>query len=146
MTAETYPVKTKVLAYLTRQQHGKRQLLIFSHRDFPEAGLQVPGGSVEPDEDLQTAVLREVAEESGLTEFSSIAHLGERFFVAHDKGEIHQRHFFHLMINGQSPDRFLHHVSAGEADQGLAFQYEWFDLGKVPALAVEQDAMLTLLR
>ncbi|MEL7338959.1 MAG: NUDIX domain-containing protein [Bacteroidota bacterium] len=146
MTAETYPVKTKVLAYITRQQGGKRQLLIFSHRDFPEAGLQVPGGSVQSREGLQEAVLREVEEESGLTNFSKLTFLGERFFVAHDKREIHQRHFFHLRHNQQSPDRFLHHVSAGEEDQGLAFQYEWFDLGKVPALAVEQDAMLTLLR
>lgn len=145
MIAETYPVKTKVLAYITRQQDKKRQLLIFSHLGFPEAGLQVPGGSVESEEDLQTAVLREVAEEAGLTEFSAIDYLGEKFFVAHTKREIHQRHFFHLVINGQSPDRFLHHVSAGEEDQGLAFQYEWVALGEVPTLAVEQDAMLATL-
>jgi hypothetical protein len=35
-------LKHKVLAYIT---HGER-LLIFSHPDAPEAGLQVPGGDV----------------------------------------------------------------------------------------------------
>lgn len=38
----------KVYAYLT---YG-RQLLVFKHTDYPEAGLQVPGGTVETGEDI----------------------------------------------------------------------------------------------
>ena len=34
------PVKQKVFAYITYQ----RRLLVFSHPDFPEAGIQVPTG------------------------------------------------------------------------------------------------------
>lgn len=40
-------VKQKVLAYLIREDKGKQQLLVFIHRDYPEAGMQVPGGTVE---------------------------------------------------------------------------------------------------
>ena len=39
-------LKHKVFAYLT---HGHR-LLVFRHADFPEAGIQVPAGTVQPDE------------------------------------------------------------------------------------------------
>ncbi len=40
-------LRHKVYAYIT---HGHR-LLVFSHRDFPEAGIQVPGGTMEEGED-----------------------------------------------------------------------------------------------
>jgi hypothetical protein len=36
----------KVYAYFTRRD----QLLVFRHVDFPEVGIQVPGGTVEGDE------------------------------------------------------------------------------------------------
>ena len=41
----------KVYAYITR---GDR-LLVFRHPYVPEAGIQVPGGSVESDEDADDA-------------------------------------------------------------------------------------------
>ena len=53
----------KVVAYITRGD----ELLVFTHRDSPEAGVQVPAGTVEEGETLDAAVLREVHEETGLT-------------------------------------------------------------------------------
>ena len=35
--------KKKVHAYVTREKEGAMQLLVFKHRDTPEAGIQVPG-------------------------------------------------------------------------------------------------------
>lgn len=52
----------KVLAYITYND----KLLVFTHRDAPEAGVQVPGGTVEPDESIEDALYREIAEESGI--------------------------------------------------------------------------------
>ena len=40
--------------------------MVFTHRDIPEAGVQVPAGTVEEGETLDAAVLREVHEETGL--------------------------------------------------------------------------------
>ena len=42
------------------------QLLVLKHRDIHEAGIQVPGGTVNEGETLEAAILREVQEESGL--------------------------------------------------------------------------------
>ncbi|HFE66125.1 MAG TPA: NUDIX domain-containing protein [Chloroflexi bacterium] len=51
----------KVVAFVTR---AERELLLFQH---PTAGIQLPAGTVEAGEGLETAVLRETAEETGLT-------------------------------------------------------------------------------
>ena len=48
----------KVYAYITRAD----RLLVFRHVDFPEAGVQVPGGTMDAGETPEGAVLREAAE------------------------------------------------------------------------------------
>ena len=67
-------IKERVATYIT---HGDR-LLVFRHTQFPEAGIQVPGGSVEPGEDLSAAALREAREETGLPDFEIRVYLGAR--------------------------------------------------------------------
>lgn len=57
-------VVEKVTAFVTRETENGRQLLIFRH---PWNGLQLPAGTVEVGESPETAVLREAAEETGLT-------------------------------------------------------------------------------
>jgi ADP-ribose pyrophosphatase YjhB (NUDIX family) len=56
-----YPTN-KVFAYIIRADH----LLVFKHVDFPEAGIQIPGGTIESDELPEDDVLRESVEETGL--------------------------------------------------------------------------------
>lgn len=55
----------KVTAFVVRKLASGRELLILQH---PTAGYQVPAGTVKPGEAPQVAVLREVAEETGLAE------------------------------------------------------------------------------
>ena len=63
----------KVTALITRQTDaGMHDLLVFRH---PTAGVQLPAGTVEAGESMETAVLREAAEESGLTDITLIKHL-----------------------------------------------------------------------
>jgi ADP-ribose pyrophosphatase YjhB (NUDIX family) len=52
----------RVVAYVLRD----RELLVFEHRDFPDAGTQVPAGTVEENEAVEVAVVREVCEETGV--------------------------------------------------------------------------------
>lgn len=67
-------LRHKVFAYFT---HSHR-LLVFRHADFPEAGIQVPAGTVQPDENSDEAVLREVYEETGLSNFTEVYFPGLR--------------------------------------------------------------------
>ena len=65
MQSDAQPVR-KVVAYITRERDGKEQLLVFTHRDYPEAGLQVPAGTVQPNEAAEDALHRELSEELGV--------------------------------------------------------------------------------
>ena len=53
----------KVTAFIVREREGVKELLVFKH---PTAGVQIPAGTVEKHEDIETAVKREVYEETGL--------------------------------------------------------------------------------
>jgi 8-oxo-dGTP pyrophosphatase MutT (NUDIX family) len=59
----------KVTAFITRKSRDGDDLLLFEH---PNAGIQIPAGTVEDHETPEEAVVREVAEETGLTTSSSI--------------------------------------------------------------------------
>lgn len=55
----------KVTAFVTRETNHGLELLLFKH---PYAGIQIPAGTVDPDESPEKAVIREVKEETGLLE------------------------------------------------------------------------------
>ena len=46
----------RVLAYVTRERDGRKELLVFDHRDQPDAGTQVPAGRLEPGEDVEAGL------------------------------------------------------------------------------------------
>lgn len=54
----------KAVGYVVRAE----QLLVFTQDDVPieTGGVQVPAGTIEPDEDSEDAVIREVREEPGI--------------------------------------------------------------------------------
>ena len=56
-------VVQKVTAFIVRERKGMKELLVFKH---PTAGVQIPAGTVEAGEAIETAVKREVYEETGL--------------------------------------------------------------------------------
>jgi 8-oxo-dGTP pyrophosphatase MutT (NUDIX family) len=63
----------KVTAFITRQTEAGHQLLLLEH---PYAGIQIPAGTVEPNESPEQAVRREIFEETGLTISSPLEYLG----------------------------------------------------------------------
>ncbi|HUS94641.1 MAG TPA: NUDIX domain-containing protein [Patescibacteria group bacterium] len=73
----------KVTAFITRWQNEKPELLVLHH---PLAGRQLPAGTVEINEPLEKALLREVAEETGLVDIEIITYLGsgDSFLTGND--------------------------------------------------------------
>ena len=63
----------KVTAFIVRERGGVKELLVFKH---PTAGVQIPAGTVEIGEDIETAVKREAYEETGLQFVEIEAYLG----------------------------------------------------------------------
>ena len=94
-------VKYEVMAYITHHHY----LLVFRHPDTPEAGIQVPAGTVEEQEQAEDAVLREAYEETGLTNLTLNCFLGEQERDMSDFGRdgVHHRRFYHLRCHGYPP-------------------------------------------
>jgi 8-oxo-dGTP diphosphatase len=139
-------VKRKVYAYITHRD----RLLVFSHPNAPEAGIQVPGGSLEDHESPEAGVLREAIEESGRTDLEVVSFLGE---VARDmadvgRAEVHERFFFHLRCTGAPPERWRHgEFSPSEGGpEPIPFDFFWVPLPDgVPELIADMGQMLPAL-
>ena len=146
MTNKNLPVIKKVLAYITHHN----QLLVFEHPLSPEAGIQVPAGTVQVDELPEDAVMREAQEETGLSILKYSAFLGEylRDMSEFGKQEVHHRFFYHLTCT-QDPPRTWRHGEYDPSETGvdyIPFDFYWVDLPDgVPNLAGEQDKMIDKL-
>lgn len=134
----------KVFAYIT---HGQR-LLVFCHADFPEAGIQVPAGTVQSNEPPDAALLREVYEETGLSNFTEVYFLGEqiRDMADFNRDEIHHRYFYHLPYTGDPPTTWRHNETSGGTAEPIVFEFFWADLpDNVPELIADHDKFLPAL-
>jgi len=136
-------IKHKAFAYVTS---GDR-LLVLRHVHSPEAGLQVPAGTVEPHETPAQAVVREAIEETGLCEFSEPRHLGTVDVIIPGRPALYRRHFFHLRHRAESAASWQHYErypSNGGAP--ILFELFWAQLpDEVPALVARHDEFLPQL-
>lgn len=135
-------MKHKVLVYLLRSTAAGAEFLAFTHRDFPDAGLQVPAGTVEPGEPLETAACRELAEESGLT--AEQVRLVGKLAVADEPEWDQRRHVYLFEPRGPLPDRWAHTVAGAGEDQGMVFEFDWRPVGAANELAGGQGRFMHL--
>lgn len=132
----------KVVAYITHED----RILMLRHRDFPHIPMEPPAGTVDPDEALERAVLREAFEETGLTDLAVKAYLGQRDWHAVAFDQMHERHFFHLEANGEVQEEWLHYemTPSGGDRKPVAYELFWIALSDADpaAMAVEKGALL----
>ena len=128
------PVKQKVYAYILDTYTDGNRLLVFEHVDFPEAGIQVPGGSVEMGESPEDAVIREVREETGIDDLAFVGKIG---VARKDMSEfglncIHERHYFHFECPNKTPETWIayEHSPSDGSPAPIAFRFYWADLNK----------------
>ena len=141
--------RDKVVIYIAQGD----KLLVFRHTEHPEAGIQVPAGTVGPGEDLNMAAIREACEETGLSEaeLEFRGKLGEdvhHFEDADGPSSVH-RHFYHLEFAGTSPNNWLHYErDPSDCTLGpIEFELYWVHCpDELPVLAGNQGVMLSKLK
>jgi 8-oxo-dGTP diphosphatase len=112
------------------------KVLLINRRDEPFKGKwAVPGGFVNMDEELESAVTRELAEETGLTgvQFEQMRTFGT---VGRDpRGRVITIAFMGIATKGQDQ------IKAGDD----AAEAQWFDIEKLPDdLAFDHNEMIRL--
>lgn len=141
------PVR-KVVAYITREINGREELLVFRHRDNPEAGVQVPAGTVEEGEDVDAAVAREAGEETGLHGFQVQRKIGVFMYDNKETGRLNERHVYHLLAPEGTPDTWQWIETGGgrvSSEEGYVFLFSWADFTSGIELAGNQGDYLQAL-
>jgi 8-oxo-dGTP diphosphatase len=140
-------IKDKVFAYIT----NRKRLLVFIHPFAPEAGIQVPAGTIKSNERPEAAVLREAFEETGLPDLVLVSFLGEHERDMSDFGrdEIHHRYFYHLRCEGNPPATWRHEERDSPDDPKevpIIFEFYWAPLPHdVPPLIADHGQMIPQL-
>jgi 8-oxo-dGTP pyrophosphatase MutT (NUDIX family) len=103
-TAEQRGLRERVVCYVTRD---RRDVLVFEHdARYPDAGVQVPAGGIDPGETLEQAAAREAWEETGLEALSAPVYLGS---ALHDSWQPPQlQHYFWLEAADDAPNAWDH--------------------------------------
>jgi 8-oxo-dGTP pyrophosphatase MutT (NUDIX family) len=135
-------MQQKVLVYVVRAGADGPEVLVFTHRDFPDAGLQAPAGTLEPGEASEAAAYREVEEESGLTRAQ--VRLVRKLAEAEEPEWDQKRHVYLFVPVTPLPDRWTHTVAGAGGDQGLVFAYDWMPVAAAQRLAGGQGRFLHL--
>jgi 8-oxo-dGTP pyrophosphatase MutT (NUDIX family) len=122
----------RVVAYVVRDG----ALLVFDHRDVPEAGTQFPAGTVEDGEDPAVAAAREVLEECGVRA-QVVRELGMTDEIA-PRGEP-RRNFFFELATDDPRNEWEHVVGGGGGDDGMVFVCRFVPRERLPPLAADDD-------
>lgn len=110
----------KVVAYVTRPGG---ELLVFDHDGSPNVPVQVPRGTLHPAEAPAEGVLRELAEESGLTDVRIVRPLGSMWRYAQGRELVD--HSFHIEPLTPTPDTW-EWDECGDGDVPLhRFRFRW---------------------
>jgi 8-oxo-dGTP pyrophosphatase MutT (NUDIX family) len=94
------------------------------------------------------AVLREAAEETGLSSLRITAHLGDFEQSVPERDEVWTRHCYHLLCDGDPPETWRHaELTPSDGTPGpITFEFFWVKLPDgVPELAEGHGVMLPRL-
>ncbi|RKG36694.1 NUDIX hydrolase [Acinetobacter rongchengensis] len=112
----------KVVPIVLRQQAEQLQILVFKH---PLAGIQFVKGTVEQDESLESATLRELFEESGIDNV-----LIEKFIGVYSPQQAGSDWYVFLcQVNQILADEWIHYCAD---DGGLTLEFFWHPVFSPP--------------
>lgn len=138
-------IRHRAYAYIT---HGQR-LLLFKQPRSPEAGIQVPAGTIKLGEDPTVAVMREAVEETGLKHLNLVRFLAQDTRDMRDCGtdELQHRWFYHVRYDGHALETWSHGEFAEDGTLIHLFDFFWAEIDNpMPKLVANYDDMLPQLR
>ena len=106
------------------------RILVFRQQmvDGTQDVAQFPGGTIDDDESIENGLLREVYEETGLSDLEIVRQLGCSIYEPADTVRS-MRHFYLLRCNEPMQDTWLHfEMHSSEHDYPLAYLYKWATL------------------
>lgn len=118
-------VRQRVVAYVTRERKGIAEILTIETLGHPEDGIQVPAGRIDHWETLEEGLLRELAEETGLTAVRIVRELPD--FECTYRTYSHN-HAFHLVAEEKTADAWEHRVHGDGVDAGMIHLCRWIPL------------------
>lgn len=122
------PVLHKAVACVVRGEPPHEELLVFDH---PSAGTQIPKGTMEPGEEVVAAALRELLEESGVSDAEPVRLLGSwtrRLAAGRREPGVPARHDWHMVLLRPTralPETWSHVAVGSPEEEGLVFAYRW---------------------
>ena len=124
----------------------EERLLVFDHLDV-DAGTQVPGGGIHDGESPEDAVLREIAEESGLRTAVIVRKLGEAWSWS-EPGNVPAGleeqivHSFHLRVERSTfGDVWEWDETSGGSVVEHTFRFRWISLDEAVEVLWPHQAM-----
>ena len=136
-------IRHRAYAYIT----SGRRLLLFTQPGAPDAGIQVPAGTIEPAENPRDAVMREAQEETGLSRLRYVRFLARDTRDMRDCGsdELQHRWFFHLSVEGRTEETWRHGECSEDGSLIHPFDFFWADIKTLPRLIAGYDDKIGLL-
>lgn len=109
------------------------ELLVFSEPDFPDVGLQVPGGTLDPGESYLQAARREFSEETGLSLDIALESFADQDRILKNVPDcldgLHRRRHFHGSVPEKPAAEWEHFESSPSAGgPPIRFRLFWLDL------------------
>lgn len=118
---------------IIRKVVDNNQVLLIKRRDNPFAGKwALPGGFVEDDEDLEDGAIRELKEETGLTNVEL-----HQFRTYGTPGRDPRGHTISVVYYGIIKNNSIEMTAGDDAEEAA-----WFDINHLPPLAFDHDQIL----
>lgn len=121
------PIVEKVVAYIVSSDSQK--VLVFEHdKKWSEAGVQVPAGTVDANEEVESAALREAEEECGLRDLSIVCKLDDYLMYRNTHTQFNRRHVYLMRSDSAEGKEWTHSVQGDGVDKGMNFHFYWLPL------------------